>query len=172
MDTNLFENKHIIVIDRDGKTVLKKNKLGQVAVLPYRINPDDSWDILVRIEPMPARNFRKEYVALTGSMDEGEDPVETALRELYEEAGYTAGRDKIKPLGDIYESKKFEDPLHAFAVDVTGLNAVEPPGDGSKLETQSSAAWITEVVRDKMCMQIKDGVFLSMVAKFVCLKLI
>jgi ADP-ribose pyrophosphatase len=60
------------------------------------------------------------YEAPAGTMEEGEDPAETARRELIEETGFAA--EKIEPLGFIYTTPGFTDEK-IYLFKATGLFA-------------------------------------------------
>ena len=64
----------------------------------------DSGDIIVQSEYSPAYDQRVLFLP-GGSVEDGEDPVESANRELQEEAGYKA--DKLDYLGEIYPFIKY-----------------------------------------------------------------
>lgn len=64
----------------------------------------ETGEILILTEFSPAYNQRILFLP-GGSIEEGEDPVESANRELQEEAGFKAGR--MDSLGDVYPFIKF-----------------------------------------------------------------
>jgi len=79
-----------------------------VAILPFT---DDGGCYLIRQYRFAIASFIYEVPA--GTMEEGEDPEETARRELIEETGFSAGR--MINRGCIYTTPGFTDErLHLF----------------------------------------------------------
>lgn len=110
-----------------------------VAVLPYVDTPQGR-GFLLKSEVTPCWSFEPVVSALTGGY-EGGDIADDAVRELYEEAGFDVARDELIPLGESYASKSADTVYSLFAVDVTGRTHVEPPGDGSRVESESATIW-------------------------------
>ena len=91
----------------------------------------------------------KELLELpAGTREEGEDPIETAKRELEEETGYRAAR--IRRLADFYTAPGFTDELmHLY--EATGLTPGEQRLDeGEFIE-------VVHVHRDDALEMIRDG---------------
>jgi len=120
-----------------------------VAVLPYRQNKE----LLLRKEIVPPWGLSPSLCSITGSWDHPEeDFLQTAVRELHEEAGYlltpSEVEDRFLSLGTCRVSKATDSVYHLYAVDVTGLIQEEPPGDGSELERQATTEWVTDIPDD------------------------
>ncbi|OME54076.1 hypothetical protein BSK59_15965 [Paenibacillus odorifer] len=113
-----------------------------VSILPYRRESGTGHvQFLLRCE------MSDSPVAGTvkGGMDkEGELPIECAVRELYEEAGYTAQSWNMIQLGQVRPSKLSTTKLYLFAVDVTDLPYQEPTGDGTLNEANATCQWVSE----------------------------
>ncbi len=91
----------------------------------------------------------KELLELpAGTREEGEDPIDTAKRELEEETGYRAAR--IRPVADFYTAPGFTDELmHLY--EATGLTPGEQRLDeGEFIE-------VVYVHRDDALEMIRDG---------------
>jgi ADP-ribose pyrophosphatase len=91
---------------------------GASAVLPFLSDPagDDPQILLIKQYRYAAEDFLYELPA--GRLDEGEEPLTCAKRELLEETGCTAG--SIEPLYTFYTTPGFIDErIHAFIA--TGL---------------------------------------------------
>ncbi len=108
-----------------------------VLVLPYR-----EGEFLVRDEVTPCWDEdRPTRSAITGGVENGE-PLEDAVRELQEEAGYTVEPDKFVFLGKCRASKSADTFYFLYAVDVTGYVQGPALGDGSKND-QAPSVWIS-----------------------------
>lgn len=112
-----------------------------VAVLPYRDTPDGR-EYLVKSETTPCWSMDQELSAITGGY-EGDDIAEDAVREMAEETGYVITRELLIPLGESYASKSSDTVYSLFSVDLTGRVAGEAVGDGSRLEAESPAVWLS-----------------------------
>lgn len=121
-----------------------------VAVLPYRVvrapgGPFDSSariEFLVKSETTPCWSMEQVLSAITGGY-EGGDIEDDAVRELLEETGYEVDRSELIPLGTSYASKSSDTVYSLFSVDLTGRAAGVPLGDGSRLEAESAAVWMS-----------------------------
>lgn len=112
-----------------------------VSVLPFRINEEGFIEFLLRCEmaDVPVMGTIK------GGCDvEGEFVVETAVRELYEEAGYSTCPSHMIPLGQCRTSKLNTTTMNLFAVDVSELIQSEAVGDGSANEANAYCKWVSE----------------------------
>ena len=86
---------------------------GASAVVPILDSPDETDPrlLLIRQYRYAADGFLYEIPA--GRLDDGEDPLECALRELREETGFTAG--VVEPLGGFFTTPGFIDEfIHAY----------------------------------------------------------
>ena len=141
-----------------------------VAVLPWRrradvVRYDGEIEVLLRREITPpwlvdsSDPSERVLSSLTGMVDPGEAPLEAAVRELFEEAGYPVAPEELKPLGVMRMSKVLETRIHTYAVDVTGLEPVEAPGDGGGFEEFAESVWCQDLLGTP------DAVALAMYAK-------
>jgi 8-oxo-dGTP pyrophosphatase MutT (NUDIX family) len=74
-------------------------------------------------------------------MDKGEDPRETALRELSEEAGVVILSEKLHYLSTVHSYKACTKETHLFFADITGAGFIRPVGDGSEIEEEAFVRW-------------------------------
>lgn len=139
-DHTLFENDHMAVIDRDGWTFVRE--ADRVVILPYRDGLTGP-RYLVRVETVPAHTTRTHTCAVAGTMEEGESPIQTAVRELFEETGYKATPDHLVPLGVSYITKGASNRVFYFCCDVRRLPRTTAPGDGSILEAIAETRWLS-----------------------------
>ena len=86
---------------------------GAAAVIPFLSDPmgDDPQILLLKQYRYAADGYLYEIPA--GRLDDGEDPIECARRELKEETGCTA--DRVEPLFMMYTTPGFTDErIHLF----------------------------------------------------------
>ena len=114
-----------------------------VAVLPCRDAPGGR-EYLVKSEVTPCWGFDQVLSAITGGY-EGGDIEDDAVREMLEETGYVITRDELIPLGESFASKSADTVYSLFSVDLTGREAGEAAGDGTRLEAESAAVWVDAV---------------------------
>jgi 8-oxo-dGTP pyrophosphatase MutT (NUDIX family) len=126
-----------------------------VAVLPYRAIQGIGWpgegdvskldgrEYLLRQEITPCWGMDPSLSSITGGMDkEGEGALQTAMRELHEEGGYKCTSERRwKDLGVCRLGKASTTVMHLFAVDLTGYERTEAPGDGTALEAMAHCEW-------------------------------
>lgn len=113
-----------------------------VAVLPYRRVGRDAWKYGVRREVTPAWSMEPQLSALTGGVEEGMTPEETAIKELEEESGLRCTLEDLEPLGTCFGSKASDAVYHLFAVDADRCTEGTKSGDGTKFDDEGTLAWI------------------------------
>lgn len=87
----IFEGKHVLVLERDGWEFVERKK-GKSAVVILAVTDDDRV-ILVEQFRRPVNVRVIDFPAgLAGDEDGHEDPDETARRELEEETGYVCAK--------------------------------------------------------------------------------
>ena len=112
-----------------------------VAILPYRVT-QGGMEYLLKSEVTPCWGYGQVLSAITGGY-EGEDIEDDAVREMFEETGYEVKREELISLGESYASKSSDTVYTLYSVDLTGRTAAVPVGDGSRLEAESAAVWVT-----------------------------
>ena len=115
-----------------------------VAVLPYR-DTAEGREYLVKSEVTPCWGFGQVLSAITGGW-EGGGIKDDAVREMLEETGYAITRDELIPLGESFASKSADTVYSLFSVNLTGREAGEAVGDGTRLESESAAVWVDAAV--------------------------
>lgn len=143
-DKFLYAGPWLEVIERDGWYHFARNTTsgGGVYVLVWRQNV--AKPVLGRYEVCPAHgDIEPTLTSLTGGVNIQHDPMDVAVQEVFEEAGYIVSRNQMIDLGKV-QLTKFTDAIgHLYAVDVTGLERVDAPGDGTQGEVGSYCHWIT-----------------------------
>jgi hypothetical protein len=113
-----------------------------VAVLPFRdTTVGREW--LVKSEVTPCWSLEPSLSAITGGYDGG-DIEDDAVHEMAEETGYAITRADLVELGESYASKSTDTVYSLFTVDLTGRSPGVATGDGSRLEAESTAVWVSE----------------------------
>lgn len=108
----------------------------KVVILPY-LYTSEGITLICLQEPIKIWNGKsKEMTAITGTIDSGETPHQTAIRELEEEAGLMLN---YKPedwsyLGAYNCDKGTQSKRHMFIVNVTDAKAKKKTTDGSWFE--------------------------------------
>lgn len=125
----------------------------KVAILPFRKEPDTNYlYFLIRREVTPCWDPTTHFIStITGGVEKG-DPFETAVNELWEEAGYDIESTDLNYLGTVFGVKSTDTVYHLFTVDLTSFDQTgEADGDGSELEKKAWCEWVDpEVVLDEM----------------------
>lgn len=155
----LFENRWVRVNELqhempDGSTMPYTSIQGgnghTIAILPFRHSENIGIEFLLRAEITPPwvidSDDPSELVlsSLTGMVDDGETPLEAATRELYEESGYRVEPEQLLDIGTLRAAKMLEGVFHLYAVNVSGLQAEEAPGDGGGFEEHALSVWVQQ----------------------------
>jgi 8-oxo-dGTP pyrophosphatase MutT (NUDIX family) len=126
----LFKGNYLSIYDFDGYEYAHEHKCNSkvVAVLVYR--NDKETPILGSFEKVPCHFDDIQLTALTGMVDDNEDEIQTAIKEVREEAGYEISKDELVKLGEINPVKFSDMTMFLFAVDVTNKERFQRTGDG------------------------------------------
>ena len=103
-----------------------------------------------------------ELSSITGGVEDGQCPCETAIMETGEEAGYQISEDQLIELGTVRSSKGMDTTVHMFAVDVAGMEQGEAKGDGSQGEEEAHTNWLS-IEEAVAC---KDPLMAAMIARY------
>lgn len=139
----LWENKWFQVVQKEDTNGAMmsglKPLLGNVVVVPYVKEGDKITKIGIMNEVNPMWGEGTHVTTITGGVEEGEDNLVAAKRELKEEAGYDVDdSDKWQFICETNVSKLIDASQPCFAVDVTGLEVGEATKDGTVNEELSS----------------------------------
>jgi ADP-ribose pyrophosphatase len=142
--------------------VVDRPRLDAVAVLVWR-RGEGGLEFLTRQNLRPAAHFRKDKVPnvpdgrthlfceeIVAGLLEENDRGEPGLRaraaaEVLEEVGYVVEPERVSLLGPPFFVAPgiISEKIFLTAVEVTGLTAQEPEGDGSPLEEGGAPQWRT-----------------------------
>lgn len=143
-DIVLYKTEYLSLIERDGWYYFAQipGSIGGVNILLYR--QDSARPILGRYEICPAHGDKKpELTAIAGGIEHGDRPLETAVKESYEEAGYKIDPRNFTELGYCRLSTNQDTIVYLFAADVTNLPRYDAPGDGTRGEQGAYCDWVS-----------------------------
>ena len=150
-DKILFKTKWISVLETEnGFQYLERKGTNSVAIILIRYNSENSgnwWKCLVRWQPLPLDNTSDQTLfpcPITGSIDEGEDPKDCAIREVEEETGIVIhDRKDIWEIGNYIVGTQTNETVFMFMAFLEdGLpEKVRGKGDGTFFENISENEW-------------------------------
>jgi 8-oxo-dGTP pyrophosphatase MutT (NUDIX family) len=165
METNiLYKDKYISIkniIDDDLNYTYvhdEHSKSYAIAILPFRYI-GDAVQFLLRDEIVPPWNlgriiidddlYAKKTTSITGGVDSDNISVDVVFNkakdELLEETGYEVDIANLIYLDYCHISKKGDEVVFLFAVDLTGLTPQEASGDGTYLESLAKSFWCNHI---------------------------
>lgn len=122
----------------NGITYLEESKDG-VTVLCYDFKKEKF--LLLHERCASTLSLKPVLCSLTGSIDEGENPDETALREVAEEAGVVMLAENMYSLSTLHTYKACTKKTYVYFADITNCAFVRPVGDGSEIEEEAYVRW-------------------------------
>ncbi len=134
----------------DGREAVREwiKHPGASAVVPIF---EDGTVLMIRQFRYPPRRVFLEVPA--GKLDaDGEDPAETAQRELEEETGYRAGR--LTPLGSLYPCIGYSDEIIHFYLAQDLSTGTQALSEGEHMEVVRLP--FSEVVAQARCGEVAD----------------
>jgi 8-oxo-dGTP pyrophosphatase MutT (NUDIX family) len=144
IDELLYHTPFLSLKLRDGWYYFAQipGSMGGVSILLYRQDKDKP--ILGRYEICPAHlDTIPTLTAISRGIEEGDTPLETAVKEAYEEAGYKLDPAELIDLGHCRLSTNQDTIVYCFAADVTGKPRHHAPGDGTKGEEGAYCDWVS-----------------------------
>jgi 8-oxo-dGTP pyrophosphatase MutT (NUDIX family) len=163
-DKTLFETPFVSLIDREGYVFVHESRSDGkiISLLPFR-RTRGRREYLARVEICPAHTVEltPERYSITGGVEKGHTPAQTAVIEALEEAGYSISESELIDLGMVRPTKSADTTAYLFAVDVTGKSAVKAMGDGSKWEQDATTEWL----RLGDAVQVQDPLFVTAIAR-------
>lgn len=144
MDKVLYSGKWLSVIERDGWYVFSQETASKGVVYILIIDRNKQKPILGRFEVCPAHgDTTQTLTSITGGINIKREPLDVAIEEIYEEAGYRVSPEQIIHLGKVNLTKSTDTIGYLYAMDVTGLERGKAPGDGSFGEIDSYCDWVS-----------------------------
>ena len=149
----LYSNPYLQVFKAKNKggeeyTFTKDND--KVVVLPYTII-DGKVKIMTLIEPIKLWGRAKEITCVTGTLEEGEEPNECAVRELEEEIGIQSDwGDNWTYVGKFHPVKGSVDCRHMYLVNITDESIKENPDDDGTYFEKVAKRLLTKIEVEKV----------------------
>lgn len=134
----VYDGDYIKVKERDGWQYVTERDC--VIAIPHLL---DFEEIMIRkewIPPFQDRHPNQEFflTMISGTMEDGETPVDTLIRELQEEAGILLNTTymKYERWGELFTNKGNSSKCHIFylPLNINDFQKVRAVGDGSKSE--------------------------------------
>lgn len=147
MSELLFKNEWLEVRKKDYYIYIHyPDGNGQgVLILPYR-KENGQYRFLGVNEVCLAHEEFPELYAVGGGMLPSGDALESAVKEMKEETGYTIEKERFASLGTCYLSKSCDTIMHLFCVEITedDIQDLSNLGDGTIGEENISPVWVDE----------------------------
>ena len=165
-----YSNKWINIISNgegDNKYFYVNEPL-KICILPYFKHQDELY-IVSLVEPISIwdGDRNRQLTCVQGTIEDGDDPLETAPRELFEETGYKAElpeyKDRYTYVGKFNFSKSSDAHRHLFLVDVSGIERGKKTTDGSEFEKK------TKIIISKPDV-LKESTDMTLHFLYYCLK--
>ncbi|MGD9807231.1 MAG: NUDIX hydrolase [Deferribacterales bacterium] len=132
----------LVTTESGWEYVRRVNCAGAVIILVYHT---DRQEYLMVEQYRPPVGCRvQEWPA--GLIDEGEEPIETAVRELYEETGVRITQSDLMDLGSIYSGVGMtNEEVRLFAVEINNSTVIDEPDiQGTEVAHGLRTIWMKE----------------------------
>ena len=140
-----FKDEYLSVVSTEGWTIV--DEPDRVVCIPYLIEEDM---FIIRQEYIPTFKYvegqENHVTALSGTIEKGETPRTTLLRELEEEAGIVLRPDfKVEFGRPLFTSKTSTGKVHPVIMSLTerDYHEVMAKGDGSDAEKKSKTVKVS-----------------------------
>lgn len=145
-DTPIYKGKYLELRLKDGWYEYCHDRTGEfVGIFVYIL--DDSGDVdkvLGRWE-YSVQTGNEGLTSITGGVDDGESPIEAAIRELGEEGGFDVSASDLLPLGTMTLSKSDDSIMYLYGFNATNREDERRPysiSDGTIGEDSASCDWV------------------------------
>jgi 8-oxo-dGTP diphosphatase len=146
-EKTIFSTEWVAVKKTDkGFYYLERKGRDSVAVFLLRktdVNLE-KYEVLIRQQPLCIDNTEIDGILklfpcpITGAIDEGELPEQAAVREVYEESGFSV---QVLPLGKYIVGTQTNEICYMYYADITGIEPDFAQQDGSYFESISKNEW-------------------------------
>jgi len=169
----LWRGKFISVISPDEAPYEAVHEGDGVIIIP--IIKNQGMQIGIREEYCPPYLVKdttgnsKYYTLISGMIDDEENPLKTALREIKEEAGIEVEEfDMLYQKTEIPESKVSTRHVSIFVMFINKYKIVDIKGDGTIYESKSETKWVS-LMKLKNIVENKQNIDFLLVSGFFIL---
>ena len=127
-----------------------------VGILPFKEEEDEE-------NPL----FDDFITIITGRIDEGEEHIESAVRELEEESGFKIDKDNFEKLGEMIISKDHKNKEVLYLADVTNAEEKEAEGDETEYEKKSNNFWVNKKELKENTLESDDSYLCTIACKYL-----
>lgn len=162
----LYSTYHLSLYQTEkGFVYAQRRSINSVACLVFKII-NDKYYFLIRYQPMPEILEKKLWSDLypcpiTGSIEENEKPIKTAIREVFEEGGIIVNENNVIESSICISTTQMNEKVYNFLIDATNCKQQKPSGDETIFESVSTNKWIDKNNLLKIIFENKDKTHLS-----------
>lgn len=147
-DKLLIKTKHLDMYQtKQGFVYCQRRTINSIAALCFK-KEDNQYYFLIRYQPLPEIkekvDWKQPYACpITGSIEENESELESAIREVYEEGGIKVSNQNMVANSVAIATTQMNEKVFHYLFDVTNLQQVTPTNDGTIFESVSFNKWVT-----------------------------
>jgi 8-oxo-dGTP pyrophosphatase MutT (NUDIX family) len=146
VDEILYQGKYLSIRKKEGWYEYMHDRTGKlVGLFVFTKNGfGDVSQILGRYE-YDVRTGKHKLTSVTGGVEENQTPIQAAIMELHEEAGYDVQEQDLIDLGTMTLTKSDDSVMYLYAYDATGkenLRRKDSISDGTKGEEGAYCDWV------------------------------
>lgn len=146
-EKTIFSTEHI-TIKETARGFHYFERLGRDSVAIFLIKKSElnssKYEVLIRMQPLPQNNLevngeQQLYACpFTGRIEPGESPGQAAVRETFEESGYST---QVISLGRYFVGTQTNETCYLYYADVTDVKPQTALQDGTYFESISKNEW-------------------------------
>jgi 8-oxo-dGTP pyrophosphatase MutT (NUDIX family) len=148
MDDKIIFSTDWVVVKETPRKFYYLERKGRDSIAVFLLRKDEAnpeeYEVLIRHQPLCIDNteidglLRLFPCPITGALDAGESPETAAIREVYEESGFSV---QVFPIGKYIVGTQTNEICYMYYADVTGIEPDAAPQDGTYLESISKNEW-------------------------------
>lgn len=146
MDEVLYSGDYIKVLLKDGWYEYVHDRTGElVGILVFSRDGSGGIDRVLGRYEYDVQTGTKKLTSITGGVEPNQTPIECAVQELYEEAGFSIEPEELIDLGTMTLSKSDDSILYLYGFDCTskeGSRREESISDGTIGEEDAYCDWV------------------------------